>query len=439
MPSGALGGGTVQGRDAAYTICAAAVAVLLVYKLWHVRARWRSPRVRAVWTTTFFTALSVWFAAPASRAPVQRLIDVPNIGTPLYFACTCASTASFLTLALLWRYPARTARPKIRRAVAAYALVATGIAVLFAFSTVPESRPTDFGIHYATQPTVGALMMLWLVSSMIGFGVLARWCFAWAASEDYAQLPWLRRGLRLYGSVGLVVIFLPITGIIGVVSNWLGTKALNTVVTTGPVIFFPVGALLLAAALLVPAWGPRWPAVRRWFSRWRVFWPLRALHRELRHISPDAVMVARGRRLDPHHRVRRLTIELNDLRWELAPLFDPAVGAAAARLGRAAGLDGERLSAAVEAAQLKAASQAWDGEPQPAGSASPGNSGSDGGSDGDGDARDGTSIDAELEWWAAVARAFRTSPVVTGALARTAASAEKPDTGNVTARRGALS
>ncbi|WP_441297560.1 DUF6545 domain-containing protein [Actinosynnema sp. ALI-1.44] len=111
--------------------------------------------------------------------------------------------------------------------------------------------------------------------------------------------------------------------------------------------------------------------------------------------------MARGKRLCPHHRVRRQLLELSEWRWALAPRFDPDVRSAAERTARVRGLSGTDLDSAVEAAQLKAA---VNHSRRAAGTAYPEAT------------QDGSGLDSECAWWVAVAQAFRGSPVVNAAI-----------------------
>jgi hypothetical protein len=396
----------VEPFDLLYLVCGSVCAVVLAYKARHLRGRWRSPTIRAICGTLCIAVFIMWLAAPASQSAVNRLAGVPNLAIPLIYGAICLLAASFLAMALLWRYPARVARSRIRWIVVAYALVLATIAGLFAMSSVPEERHYDFDVHYATQPVTAAWVVIALASIIVGSGTLAYWCFTWARDEPYADLPWLRRGMRLYGATSLALALSMVVRGAVIGAHVFGATILDPLITLVPMVMAPMTTLLVTAALVVPAWGPRLPAVAGWLRRWRAVLVLRPLHRELRSVGPGAVLVARAKRFDPHHRVRRMVIELSDWRWTLAPLFDPAVEEAAARAGRAAGLAGAELAAAVEAARLTSAARAWR-----AGARS-GPSGDDqGGPDGPDDPfdgpRDGADFDAELDWWVEVARAHR--------------------------------
>jgi hypothetical protein len=114
--------------------------------------------------------------------------------------------------------------------------------------------------------------------------------------------------------------------------------------------------------------------------------------------------VAPGKFLNPHHRVRRQIIELNDWRWALTPYFDMTVGEAATSLARQAALPSDEVVAVVEAAQLRAAgSSGRSSKPAKRRPAA--------------EIVDGTDLAAEHDRWVRISRAFQHSPIVDAAVA----------------------
>jgi hypothetical protein len=372
---------------------------LLAYKIWQVRSRWDNPRIWALWAAVFFFAIAQLLSVPDSSVWLGEVTGIPNLARPLTYCTACATAASFLTLALVWRYPPRSAWPKVRWVLSIYGLIIVLIIALFVMSTVPEERPLDFPTYYAEQATVTTLMLVFLSSAITAFAILGYWCFTWANSDDFAELPWLRRGLRLYGAVGVAfTCWLTLVLTVTVASNFFGTSDLGTVYRLSVDVFSVTTIVLLIAALVVPVWGPRWPAMRNWIHHWHAFLTLRPLHRGLRPIAPNSVIVARGKRLNPHHRVRRMIIELNDWRTTLTPLFTPETRHTAETHAHHHGLTGAQLEAHIEATQLHTATHHWNH-----GHRTPTTTPPD-----DEHTRDGTgTIDTELTWWLRVARAYR--------------------------------
>ncbi|MBO2453924.1 hypothetical protein J4573_43025 [Actinomadura barringtoniae] len=395
-------------RNFVFPLCGILLVAVLAYKARYLR---RSSAVMwALCGTIFFFAGAMWSASPASCRWLNRTIGVSNVAELIAASCLAALAASFLVLALHWRYPARVARPKTVQVIVIYLLVIATISVLFALSDVPQERPVDFIYHYGRQPTVGASYCVLYVSTLAGSLVLSRWCFAWARHDDYESFPHLRRGLWLYGWSGMVLVLYSLSRLAALVADWFGVQALRPMGTVAPVIAAVAGCVVLAPALLIPIWGPRWPALRRTLRLWNGFRTLRPLHRALREVSPGIVFVASGRRFDVQHRIRRALIELSDWRWTLAPSFDPFVETAVRARAEKAGLTDGQLAVALEAARLKAALRAWQ-------------SGEDASTEHDGlvpadgspeerlEERDGNDLDGELAWWCQVARAFKNAEV----------------------------
>ncbi|MGP4025846.1 MAB_1171c family putative transporter [Actinomadura sp. 3N407] len=391
----------------AFPLCGVMLTIIFLYKLRYLRSRWSSARVWALCATVFCFGVTMWSAFPASVKVINRATGIPNVAELLAAVGLAALGGSFLVLALLWRYSTVQAWPRIRWVLLAYSLVIVSMVVLFALSEVPEERPVDFTFHYATHPTVAAMYTIYYVATFIGSTILTRWCFTWSRQPDYANLPYLRRGLQLYGAAGFVLVVYPLLRLLTMAANWLGSSALDPMGNLVPVIASLAGCFFLTAALVVPVWGPRWSAARRAIGLWARFRTLRSLHRDLREVNPHAVFVAPGRRLDVQHRIRRTLIELSDWRWTLSPLFDPAVEETACRLGERQGLSGEQLTTTVEAAQLKAALDARRHGVRIKDAAA---------EDRFGDERDGIDLHSELAWWCQVAHAYRRSATVEGVL-----------------------
>ncbi|SEG56417.1 hypothetical protein SAMN04489712_106311 [Thermomonospora echinospora] len=394
-------------RNIAFPFFALVLTGILVYKVRHMRAQRGNAGLWALCGTVFFFGMTMWSASPASAAWINRVTGVTNLAELVAAVCLSALAASFLVLALLWRYPAAVAWRRLRWVLVVYSLVIVTISVLFALSEVPVERTIDYPYYYATQPTVAVSYAIYYSATLIGSAILARWCFTWARHDDYAALPYLRRGLRLYAGAGVTMTTYSALRLVSIGGNWFGTDVLNQAGSVTSLVAAPFGCFFLTAAMVVPMWGPRWPVVRRTVRRWPRYRTLRSLHRRLTEVNPSVVFVARGRRLDLQHRIRRAIIELSDWRWALAPLFDTAVEDAVWALGRARGVPAEQLPVLVEAAQLRVALESWRR----------GARGAEAPADRFHDERDGNDIDLELAWWCQVARAFKDSPVVERAVA----------------------
>lgn len=385
-------------EKAVYSASAVAFGAVFLYKLRHLSADWANARRWTLAAATLLPTLASGMAPPAIQVWVNRVTGVPNIAQVLCADFSVAAAASWLSLALLWRYPMSEAWLRIRWVLPVYALDIVVLTVMFAVSDVPLERlDIEFSTYYVPrQLTIFVYYLLFLLPITLGAGTLAVWCLVWSRRASYAGPPRLRRSLFLLGVVGAclsVGFVLQLAAVVAVrfESNTLDGTALVAMLSALLVVI-----VLFPFALIYPLRAPLWRALRDRAERWRAFLALRPLYRTLRPVDPSIVVVSLSRRWDSRHRVRRMVIELNDWRWMLFPLFDPELAKAVARHAKAAGLGDEQIEAVVEAVQLRAAYRAWSDGVRVGGS----------GSSGEEVARDGVGIESEIAWWLRVARAF---------------------------------
>jgi len=397
-------------RNVIYLSAAATGIIALGFKFRHLRRQWGTPQLWAVIVTVLVASLTWWCASPQSIHLLNRATGITNFTAPLVYCLGTAFAGSAMVLAIFWRFPPALAWPRAITVIVAYAVAIAAIPALFSVSDVSAERITDFETYYARQPTVAAFLMIYIIMSGIGSGLITFGCLKWARSDDLADRPWLRRGLRLYGVAALLGFVTYVEKFLAVISSWFGLHWLDTANTVVPVVVALPSMLSALGAIVLPIWGPRLPLLRRWMHRWAAFWTLRPMHRSLRRVDPAVVLATRRKSLDPHHRVRRQLIELGDLEWILRRHFDRSVEETARRLGQDASLSDEDLSATVHAAQLKAAllrrlSKAALGPKQLR-------------HDDNADVPDSTDFDRELARWLRVARAFVSSPIVAATVAQ---------------------
>jgi Family of unknown function (DUF6545) len=384
-------------------ICGAVIGGLaLAYKAFRLYRHGGHARSWALTITLAYAVGTAVMSAPTFAVWFDEFVGIDSFATLLEAAMEAGFACGALSLVTYWRYPMRRACALVWRFSKIFFGLVAVLVVLFALSSFPGSHEVDFISMYADQPTVSAFVLVYLIPTTIATAASTRGCGKAAKDPDMAQFPWLRRVLRCL-QIAVAFAMLHLLGeFVGLFSVWFGWDSLSWVSPTASAVsafgFIP-GAL--AAAL--PGIERLKPRLGLAAERWQVFSMLRPLHRALRFVNPAVVFVARGKRLDPHHRVRRQLLELSEWRWTLAPRFDPAVRAAAERIGAARGLSGVDLDATVEAAQLKAAIQrtrrARAVTPVP-----------------HEDTQDGSGLDSEYAWWVAVGHAFRHSNVVTTAL-----------------------
>lgn len=370
---------------------------VFVYKVRHLYANRRNPVLWAMTTATFLSCMGCVVPAPGIKDWLYRLTGVANITQAPTAALLVASSASWLALALFWRYPADHAWRLLRWVLLVCAVDIILLVATFAAWEIPHNRQQGLSVNISYIPEQLPLFlhdMLFLIPVTLAQGTLGVWCLAWARESAHAAVPRLRRSLLLFGVAccSLSAAFLLLTA--SVVAAWSGNSSLQSMALAIAFTSLFLFTALFPAALLSVALGPLRRSMANWMERWRAYFALRSLHRALRPLDPSVVIVASGRRWDPRHRLRRTVIELNDWRWQLSLLFDPALAEETARWARETGQDEEQIEATVEAVQLKAAWEAWSRGARGRGATS------------EELTRDGVGIDAEITWWVRVARAF---------------------------------
>ncbi|MGZ3142675.1 MAB_1171c family putative transporter [Lentzea chajnantorensis] len=389
--------------DLAYLSSGLTGLLLLAYKIRALRSNWGSPRVVALISTVSFSAFAVFFAAPANITWINWVSGVPNFAALLVYSLVVGFSGSSFALVLYWRCPPVQAWQRVRLILIGYGTIIAAMVVLFFKSEVGDERQVDFDTFYATQPTVAVFLFIYFVATAVGCGGQAYHCWQGARDEAISARPWLARGLRWYALTGLGPVAFAVVKLFVLLMNWAGERSFDVLSTAAPLVA-ALSIVPLVIAMALPVFGPRRPSPRLWLRRWRTYFLLRPLHRSLAHVNPHIVLVAPGKFLNPHHRVRRQIIELNDWRWALTPYYDLSVGESATTLARAAELPADELAAVVEAAQLRAAgtTEARRRPPQRRPVA---------------EIVDGTDLSTEHDRWVRISRAFQHSPIVDAAVA----------------------
>jgi hypothetical protein len=357
----------------------------------------------ALISTVFFGSFAVLFAAPANVTWINLVSGVPNFAVLIVYGLVICFAGSAFALVLYWRYPPIEAWHRVRMIIVGYATVVAVTTVLFFKSRIDEERQTDFDTFYATQPTVAVYLFIYLVATGIGCGGQAYHCWQGSRDEAISARPWLARGLRWYCLAALFPVAFAVIKLFVLLMNWFGERSFDVLSLAAP-LMASLSMIPLVIAMALPVFGPRRPSPSLWLRRWRTYFALRPLHRALVHVNPGIVLVAPGKFLNPHHRVRRQIIELNDWRWALTPYFDLSVGETATSLARQAALPKDEVAAVVEAAQLRAAGSS-SGRSKPAVRRPAA------------EIVDGTDLAAEHDRWVRISRAYQHSPIVDAAVA----------------------
>lgn len=395
-----------------FPLCAVMAWSACLYKLRDLRRDRRNPTLRALCAAIAFPALAFTLAPSWIYLRVDRMLGVANLATLGIYGSVVVHSAAAQVLLLLWTYPSEQAWRRARWRLLVCGLALATIVTLFLLASVPEERPTDFDAYYAGTPPIGAFLLVYFTAFAVGLAGIARLCWRYAR---VAGRRWLRRGLRLtavgagfaLGYCGCKLVY--------VVGRLLG-EDLPAWNLAAPVCA-AIGAPLLCVGLTIPGWGPRLPGLRGRIDRYRACRALHPLWLALCQATPEIALVAPTSAArdtlafgDVDFRLYRRVIEIRDGQLALGPYRTPGVAATARRLAEAAGLVGDQLQAAVEAAGLAAALRAKAEDKQ--GATTRGERGGE-------HARHPGAADlsSEVAWLVQVARAFDRSPVVAATLA----------------------
>jgi hypothetical protein len=379
------------------------------FKLPALRRNRHDPAPRAYWLGLVGVALTLTVLLPPVYLAVDQLAGVPNLARLLAHGLALAAGCSVQAFLLLLSYPASTAWHRIHRR--GWALASTLVTMTGLFALAPVDDETiEFTTRYADAPLMPEYWLVFLAYLGLTGVEVARLSWRYARLSDR---PALRLGLRLTAVGALFGL-----GYIAYEGSYVAMRRLGVGAPPGDLQAVTQALLAGAAGLIVvgstmPTWGPRigLPRLWRWFGRYRAFLRLRPLWLALYRSSPEIALVPPTpwvvealtvRDLD--FRLYRRVIEVRDGRLMLRTYLDPRVQARARTLGRAAGLAGDRLDAAVEASSLASALRARR-KLRPATSAQA--LGAPGGPD----------LDAEVAWLVQVARCFVGSPLVRAVVA----------------------
>jgi hypothetical protein len=439
-------------RDIVYPSAALALWIAVIYKLNDLRRDRENPALRALCLALVFPAVAFTTETPMFFSRIDRVPGEPEIAKLLVHGSLVAFSALVQRLLLLWSYPVEQARPKIRFRVGAAVIVLVVMAVLFVLG--PVDRPTsEFTAAYATTPFITEYLIVFLGAVAVGLIEISRLCWLFARASDQA---WLVRGLRVTAVGATVGMGYCVGRGVYVIGRILGVD-LRLPYDAAPACA-AAGAVLVAMGLTLPAWGPNTTRFTEAVRRIGHYRRLRKLWLVLYRAKPDiALDGSTSKWWDPwwpfrvRQRIYRLVIEIHDGMLASPCRSDAAVAAAAAGLGRSAGLRGEELEATVQAAVLRAAlttshdyvasvSLSGKSDGEGGGSAQAGSAQADAARDGgpepsgagdrlgDGyvSTREGADLASEVEWFLKVERAYRQSPVVLAAASQVGSGAPAP-------------
>ncbi|MCQ4079655.1 hypothetical protein NGB36_03330 [Streptomyces sp. RB6PN25] len=284
------------------------------------------------------------FSAPSLYRRFDRLTGVANLAMVFLYSSVVVFATGALVLLLRWTGRARHARGVVAAIAAAWA-----VAVVSFLLGRPDAveHPRDLSTAYASAPGVVTFLVLYLVifgASLAGLGTL---CPRYAARLGTS---WLARGLRVLASGCWLGLVYCACKLVGFVLSWAGMDPRLLSNGVAPM-SASVAALLVLTGFALPAVGPR-------VSAWRRLRRLKPLWRAVTAEAPEVTMeqsrwTAWWPLADLEWRANRQMAEIRDVQRSIRRYVEAATLDIAREKGRAAGYEGEGLSAVVEAAALR--------------------------------------------------------------------------------------
>jgi hypothetical protein len=332
-----------------------------------------------------------------------------DLGRLLSNATTMIAAFAILALLITITYPLDQARPKLRRRLAALAVSVAGLTAMFALASPLPETLGDFGDLYRQRPALIIYIAIYI--AFLGAALTELLVLAVRYARLARRRVFLRAGLLLMaagGVLGLIYLAEKLVYVITQIANlpppFASTDDRCSSLTSPPQCAFsitlPIAAVLLAAVgATLPLRGEALTSPWRRHQQARTFQALTPLWQALRDAFPQ-ITLPEGPHRDLAFRLYRRVIEIDDGKLLLRPWLDPAVTDVATRAAMASGLRGDDLRATVEATEIAAALDAHAyGAPAITPLPAPAPS-------------DVTDLPGEAAWLAAVATAFRSSPLV---------------------------
>ncbi|WP_106398954.1 MAB_1171c family putative transporter [Actinocorallia populi] len=312
------------------------------------------------------TTLGLAFVLLSDSAQAIESRIFPNLGRLLSNVCTLLAALGFVSHLLSLSYPPDRARPMIRRKAIGYAVAIAVMAGMFLSSPVP-ARVGDFGGLYRENPA----LVIYIDIYVVLFGkAMVDLLFVSVRYARYARRLVLRLGLGTVAVGSMVMLAYLLEKALFVQSQAFGFASpvaghdapCPSVVSPLGCLFsvtFPVVAvLLIVVGMTLPTWGPALAAPVRFSKDRRLCRRLGPLWRMLHEAFPQIVMLSTAD-LGPRWKLQRRVIEIHDGLLALTPYrplgLREAMNAAAERVG----LSGRERVAAVEAALITLALEAY--------------------------------------------------------------------------------
>ncbi|MFB7864267.1 MAB_1171c family putative transporter [Streptomyces sp. NPDC056069] len=393
--------------------------------------KWRDLRrdpgnlaLRALCGTRLFNGLAYLVLAPVTYRWIGAHTGIPNLGTLVGHCFIVLGALSAHVMVAGWFGSPEEARRRLPRMAMLYLTAIAVMTGLFFAAPLPGAHPVDFEVHFATHPTAGAYVVVFLVTYGLNLANTAR--HTWPSSRGLAR-PWLAQSLRL-AAVGSVFVLGFILGkLLGVLGRWGGTTSLDRAAVLWSPLMASAGSLVIVVGYTLPGWGARLSTRLDDHRSYRILHPLWSA---LCEAAPGiALFEPRSPRLalfgaDLHTRLYRMVIEIRDGQRLLRPYV--CEDCEERLRERLAGSSGDRTDLLLEAAVLDLAIRRKRSGREPSGDAG-----------GPGSRQSGSEFADELTWLRHVAEAYvrvagecgrRRGPDVCGCTAVPAAGSVRWDT-----------
>ncbi|MEZ0070286.1 hypothetical protein ABIA32_006338 [Streptacidiphilus sp. MAP12-20] len=416
------------------------------YKLRDLIRDWRNRELQILCLSIATFAAPFVLASPAVYEGIDRVLGVPNIATLIIYMSVCICTTGWVALLMTWS----SAQDKVRlrhRLLVGYSVATLIVMMVYFFlgNAGSVEHPIDFDVRFEAVPYISVFLLSYQLQFTVSKVLLVVLCHRYA--KVVADRVWLNRGLRTVMVGAVFGLGYSVPKIVNMVWDLVGKSPLHTVSSLVAPMSASVCAALFSVGFTMPAWGAGVARVRELSSvyrRYQRIYPLwkdvtdhlpgivlfpvtpRTTHWSLsnlwRLVGRQVIEVRDGKlavrpKGDPEveytlHDIElllgRQITEIRDAQWQLRLSFTEQTAEIARELAAEHGLIGEPADAIIEAAQLAIALKA-----RAAGVDVPGEEESPLLDLAEGD------DDVEAAWLIKVADAYRTSPVIALALART--------------------
>ncbi|MFF3886267.1 hypothetical protein [Streptomyces sp. NPDC001914] len=268
----------MNGGGLVFYVPGAILLIAVAVKLPSMRGRWRDPVIMPSGAILLIGSAVCVLSAPPTITAVNAFTGISNFSGPLVYCGMSALSASYLVLMIAWRGgPLPGLRRRMLQVIALYALVITGIVVLFGLAEAPVERTRDLDTYYANTPYMREMILLYLVFHTLATVTLTCMCLGWLRMVTGIT----RTGLALIVVGSCFDLAYQAVKYTAMAARWSGRDwdFLSTDVSP-PLV--ALAGVLVASGFALPRLGPPLADNVRAWNRYRLQKPLWAELRELR-------------------------------------------------------------------------------------------------------------------------------------------------------------